>query len=737
MASAVQIVAAAAFTGIASVSLGTLVIQALRVPLHRREVRLLGFVLGSALLSLAVFLSTAMWMARPLWFAAIGAAAIALCLWRRSWRYETDVPLEPLPVLWRWIFAAGMLAYGTLTLAHAMAPEISPDGASYHLGNVARHLREGGFTWHTTSMYSNLPAGVEMLFLFAFAFGKHSAAALVHWQFYVMLPLLLLTFGQRFGQARAGAIAGLLVFLSPVVSLDGSSAYVDIATSAAVFGVFYGLLVWERTKHGGMLIVIGCLAGFCYASKMTAFLAVPFAVGFVVWKHWRAREPWLRPAATIALCAAALIVPWLVKNAVIVGNPFSPFLNRWFPNPYVTVDFEAGYRENLRTYDGAITSAWQIPLEVTTAGATLNGFLGPVFLLAPLALFALRWPLGRRLLLAALIFLLPYPSNIGTRFLLTALPLVALALAMVLSQWKGTGIAVVLFHSFFSWPAVAGLYCHQHAWRITEFDYRAALRIEKEEDFLRRRMLGYDMVLALEKHVPPHGKVFGFSGLPSAYTSREILVGYEAALNQVMADILTIPMAGVLQPLRSWHFQFPSRKVRRIRLVQTETFPELWSIAELRVFRDGTELPRDEGWRVRSNPNPWDVQMAFDNCPITRWRSWEKPRPGMFLEIDFGRDLEVSEVRAEVSPDQRTSARLDAETSSEKWETLVSKPDVRQREPVENARRIATDELKRMGVTHILSHTFDFNAQDLLTERLGWGITIVAESPRARLYRID
>ena len=48
----------------------------------------------------------------------------------------------------------------------------------------------------------------------------------------------------------------------------------------------------------------------------------------------------------------------------------------------------------------------------------IGGMFGPVFLLAPLGLLALRLKSGRRLLLAALVFALPAYLNTGTRFLI-------------------------------------------------------------------------------------------------------------------------------------------------------------------------------------------------------------------------------------------------------------------------------------------------------------------------------
>ena len=58
------------------------------------------------------------------------------------------------------------------------------------------------------------------------------------------------------------------------------------------------------------------------------------------------------------------------------------------------------------------------------------GVLGPVFLLAPIALLALRRREGRQLLLAAAVFGSTYLGNIGARFLIPPLPFVALAMML-------------------------------------------------------------------------------------------------------------------------------------------------------------------------------------------------------------------------------------------------------------------------------------------------------------------
>ena len=197
--------------------------------LRRGERVPLAFVLGSTVLSSAAFLLCTLRIAYAPLFAAVGLAIVGGCIARKAWRIESTEALVPLPRWWKVLLFCAFAVYGVYTFVHALAPETSPDGTAYHLGTVGRYFRNGGFDWYTTNFYANLPAGVEMLFLYAYSFGRHSATALVHWQFLVALPWLILNCGRRFGLPVPAAIAALLVFMTPIVLVDGSSAYVDVA----------------------------------------------------------------------------------------------------------------------------------------------------------------------------------------------------------------------------------------------------------------------------------------------------------------------------------------------------------------------------------------------------------------------------------------------------------------------------------------------------------------------------
>jgi len=153
-----------------------------------------------------------------------------------------------------------------------------------------------------------------------------------------------------------------------MLGVDGSSAYNDVAVAAIAFTLFHVLDLWSDSPEPRLLIAAGLLAGFACAAKYTAFLAVPYAVVFVLRKTRT-----LRPATILVLCAAIPVIPWLVKNYLWFWNPVSPFFNHWFPNPYVTVSFENEYRATLASF--ARYRNWEVPLQITTFGS-MSGFLG-------------------------------------------------------------------------------------------------------------------------------------------------------------------------------------------------------------------------------------------------------------------------------------------------------------------------------------------------------------------------
>ncbi|MFN3324353.1 MAG: hypothetical protein ACK5AZ_12725 [Bryobacteraceae bacterium] len=736
MPQAFSILFGAVFTVAVCVAAGRLLLRRLNAPLDRSEVTPLAFVCGAPLVSTAIFALCAVQAVYSGVFLAFGAAVLARAYLAKA-RFSPPGKLPPLPRAPIIAVCVGLTPLALLTFFHAMAPEHSPDGSAYHLGLVARYYRDHGFPRITTSIYASLSQGVEMLFLYAYAFGRHSAAALVHFAFLPALAWLMFNFGRRFGFPWAGLAAGAIIFASPIFGVNAASAYNDVAVAAVVFAMFYLLNVWDATRSHALLVPTGLLAGSAYACKYTAFLAIPFAAGWVLWRLWRTPRAACRPLLTVAGLALAMMLPWVAKNTIVVGNPFSPFFNQWFPNPHVTIEFENQYRHHVRNYEG-LESYRAILLGVTANGGALGGLVGPLFLLAPAGLLALRHPMGQRFWLAALVFAFPFALNVGTRFLLPSVPFIALALALALERWRVLLGVLVIAHAASAWPPFLKRYCDADAWRLNNFHWRPALRLESEEGFLNRMLPQFAIARMLDENVPPNGVILSFTPVSEAYTERAVIVPYQSASGSRLGDLQLMPLIPDAPPVQMTAFRFPRRTLRRLRVVQTNGgSPDLWAVSELRLWNGAVELEREPTWRLRARPFPWTVALAFDGRELTAWSSGEEIRPGMFIEVDLGASREADRVTVQ-APLRYRDVRMRVEECGRD----VCRPidaDVLRYETAAplNLRRAATRELRQEGVTHLLIQEGDPFYRDYLDRPDRWGITLIGERNRAALFRID
>ncbi|HEY3442263.1 MAG TPA: discoidin domain-containing protein [Paludibaculum sp.] len=729
MPKAVSILFGALFTVAIAYAMGRVFLQRLRVKLTREEELIFGFVAGAPLLSLVLFCLASLHLIYDGVLFAMGLCVLGYAWNQKAFKFSGE-RLPALPRLWQWTFWPVYTIFAIVCAIYAMAPEWSPDGSSYHLGVLAHYYRAHGFVKLQSNMYANLSQGVEMLYLNAWAYGRHSAAALVHCAFLLTLPLLILRYGQRMAMPAAGAAAALFTFLSPVVMVDGASAYIDVAVVCVLFAVFY-LCEIEAPP-----LFIGLLAGYCYAMKYTAFLAVVFVViRFALRRRWR-------DIAIFAVPAAVMILPWVARNWIWFGNPFSPLFNAWFPNPWVHISFEQDYQRMMRNYTG-LTSYLQLPMELAVRGQILGGFLGPLFLLTPLALLSLRKPAARRALAAAALFALPYAANVGTRFLIPALPFVAFALAAGLPSIVLP--VLVLAHALLSFPDVPARYTDTYAWRISSIPFRQALRIQSEDSWLSYNWPPYRVARMIEAKTKPGDVVFSFSSIPESYTTREIRASFQSAPNEELRDYLLVALISDFQPNELSAFHFPRQSLTAVRAVQTaspkpssDDSRDMWSIAEFRVLDQGRELPRADEWRLTARPNPWGVQKAFDNWPVTRWRSWQWNQPGMFVEIDFGKPTMLDAVHLEGSTDQY-SVRLKIQGRDEAgvWKDLAAEPKKSGLPPALGLRRAAIEEFKRAGVTHLLITQDDFLWDDYGRNASLWGIREVGVSDITHLYKLE
>ena len=627
-----------------------------RMALSRAERLVFAFAAGAACLSNIVFLlcSFGAFYTEAVWAVALLAAG-GYWRWGREGSSSTpQFPAEPGQRLWWAIFAIPAVVYGCTYFVHAMAPEISPDGVGYHLGLVSRYFREHGFPHITTNIYAYLSQGAEMLYLFAFAVGKHSAAKLVHFSFLVATLVAMLAFSRRHRMWRAGVVGAILYACSPVVGADAASSYNDCALVFYEFLTFYALLLWWRGRQRGWLAVIGILAGFCFSIKYTGGLIPPAAVALVAWGSWRrlrnARVALTRSLA-VAAVASLFVLPWTLKNAILVENPVAPFFNRLFPNPYVTVSFENTYRNYLKDYSHSDEAVplHEYALELTVRGAKLQGMLGPIFLITPLGFLAWRRRWGKPILVAGLLCALPWMANAGTRFLIPSLVFASLAMGLALCSLPRrialvAACLVLGFHALSSWPSILRAWHPESVWSLHDaVPWKAALRLEPEDEYLTRHISYFGAIQRVANEVGSGDRVLSLEALPEAYFAPEQLVYYKGAENEQLVEVLRAGADPQFWPSRVLSLEWPPQALHGFRILQrNHDRATQWTVSEVRLRAADGEVVPSTSWRLHADPFPWTASRAFDGNPITAWTSWEPLFDGMKIEAHFPEPLQLS-----------------------------------------------------------------------------------------------
>lgn len=666
MSALVYILVGLSLTLFSTFALGTLLLRRLGLTLDPLEDWLFRFFTGSALWSLTVFALASVGLIYKATFYVLGVLAMVVL-----YRYR----LPRVRISWHWS-AIPYAVFGVFYLGHALAPEMSPDGMSYHLGLVARYAREHGFRPFSTNMYAYLSQGLEMLFLSAFTVGRHSAAALVHFCYLLALPPLLAVHA-----GRTGFLAGLFVFLLPVTGIDGISAYNDVALAVVAFAVFHAVTRSKATENPAWITVAALLVGFAFSIKFTGFVFAAFLL-----PAWRLFPRW----QWAWVCA----LPWLVKNYLWCGNPLAPFFNQWFENQAFTAEFETGYREFLRHYDLSGPREWLT--EVLLGGPRLSGLLGPAGVLLPVSLLGLARQRMRPLLLAGLAALCVYPLNLGTRFLLPALPFFSLALLQMAPR---LGVVLIPVAAVLSWPAVLNLYSPPSAWRLEKIPWRAALRIETEDGFLTRKRASYITARLIEQTVPVGESVFAFSPIPESYTSRNVLIAYQSALGLRLQQALIMATYEGYQARFLYHC--PANELR----IEEDT-ADVWSIVEIE--------PRPSG--ITCSRMPWDRGLAVDGLYASRWRSGRSARKGDFCQLSG-----KGPWRVWGSADQ-----WGVKLAGCQREVVAANADYRA-----DARRYALSQ----GIRWLAIDEPDFAAKDFREHADLWQVELVAQRGSMRLYR--
>ena len=652
---------------------------------------------GAALLSVLVFLAVLAGVAGWPAFLLLGAAACGARLkWARGGVQAAESPNSSLSSRECLAAMAVFGAYGLWYFVNALTPETLPDGVGYHLGLAFDYNRLHGFPARMT-FFDAVPQGMEMLFTMAFAFGRHSAAKLVEFAFFLATPPLIFRIARRLRMGdRAALVAAVIYFCAPVAGIAGASSYTDAAMVFFTLAAFYSLLAWRDSAEMLYLAAAGLAAGFCYAVKLTGIYTVAAAGLFVLAGR---RRSW-RALLVLSAAVALVTVPWAARDWVLTGNPVAPFANSIFPNPDFHVLTEKELSSSLASL-GAVKPlgvAWELAF-----GDRLTGTFGPLLWALPLGLVAWRSRAGRLCLVAALIVALPWLSNKGARFLMPAVALAALPLGVVLP--RRVAWAAIAVQAIVCWPQVLNGWQPEWTFRLHHFPWQAALRTEPEADYIARNSVEYRIARMVRSATPPGARIFSFDAVADAYVARDVTVSWQSAEGDRMADILRMATFYRRDPLYAWSGNWPPIPLRTLRFRLRASYPAEWDICEAELRSGGERIAASPQWTLRAWPNPWEAPAALDGNPTTRWRTWQPMRAGMFFEIGLDHPQRLSgAVLVSHTPIYGVPLEFYGQTLEGRWQRLSATPAAAPL-PAADARLQAAAALRRAGFQYVLTPT--------------------------------
>ena len=219
-----------------------------------------------------------------------------------------------LTILLPWIFSF------LLTL---VPPFEAFDALLYHLAQPARILQDGGLR-----VVNNVPFWfpnlTENVYLWTLALGSERAAQIIHFSWAMLSTLLLWHWAVKVWNIETSRKVLLLLAAISSLPMLASWAYADMTLAYYAVAALYTVTIDRTVPTSAWLRVTGIVAGLAMGVKYTSFV-LPLACGLLL----LFRSPFSKAFSSVvqfSFIALSIALPWYVRNAILMDNPFYPFV---------------------------------------------------------------------------------------------------------------------------------------------------------------------------------------------------------------------------------------------------------------------------------------------------------------------------------------------------------------------------------------------------------------------------
>lgn len=232
-------------------------------------------------------------------------------------------------------FALALFANLLMLWAYAAVPETFYDALEYHLGLPHLYLLQGRIGPVPDNAFVGTPSTASMLYGWTLTVDPDGVLAhLLNFSALAWIAAALTGLGARLGSATAGLAAAALFAAIPVASSSSFLTGVELWWTLYLLTSASALLAALELPEGDAarrrwLAVAGFLLGSGMASKYLAWAAPAAALALYAVRRREDGDRRIHLAEPALLCgvAAAVLLPWVLKNAAHYANPLYPFFH--------------------------------------------------------------------------------------------------------------------------------------------------------------------------------------------------------------------------------------------------------------------------------------------------------------------------------------------------------------------------------------------------------------------------
>lgn len=295
---------------------------------ERAALRVLAGLCLAGVLAVAVGSWSLPWACAALY--AIAALGLAVEVFRPASEGEVAPAAEP-PEPLDFLEKAALAATGASLLAAllaASAPVTDWEAAVAHLALPAAYAREGRIHLDPGNVFSGHPHLVHSLYAAAFHGGGEVAVSWLNWAWGALGTLAVFHLGRRTVSRRAGHVAAAVFATAPVFMTRAAAPSADLVFAALTTAALLAIVAWFDTRRTPWLLLAAFFAGSACGALHTGYIVCELLF-IAALAGTRAQR--FRSAALFAGVVVLAAAPWLLRSALLVGNPFFPLLDGIFP----------------------------------------------------------------------------------------------------------------------------------------------------------------------------------------------------------------------------------------------------------------------------------------------------------------------------------------------------------------------------------------------------------------------